>query len=58
VGWLRVLVADEDDKWASAWLRACALYAARGRGVLDRLDVTAARSLGDPIVDEVLGSPA
>ena len=58
VGWLRDLVADGDGKWASAWLRACALYAARGRGVLDRLDVTAARSLGDPVVDEVLGSSA
>jgi hypothetical protein len=56
VSWLQDVVADADDKWASAWLRACALYAARGRGVLDRLDVAAARSLGDPIVDEVLGS--
>jgi hypothetical protein len=57
-GWLQDLVSDADGNWASVWLRACALHAAKGRGMLDRLDVTAARSLDDPIVDEVLGLPA
>jgi hypothetical protein len=55
-GWLRDLVEDADDQWRSNWLRACAVHAANARGVLDRMDVDAARALGDPIIDEVLSS--
>ena len=58
MSWLQDLVADADARWASAWLRASALHAAKGRGVLNQLDVAAARALGDPIVDEVLRSAA
>jgi len=56
VGWPQDLVADADGHWHSNWLRACAVHAAKGRGVLDRVDVDAARALGDPIIDEVLSS--
>ena len=56
MGWLRDLVADADGQWRSAWLRACAIHAAKARGVLGQVDVRAARALGDPIIDEVLGS--
>lgn len=56
VGWLQDLVADADGHWHSNWLRACAVHAAKGRGVLDQVDVDAARALGDPIIDEVLSS--
>ena len=56
VGWLRNLVGDADGHWRSNWLRACAVHAAKTRGVLDRVDEDAARALGDPIVDEVLRS--
>jgi hypothetical protein len=58
LGWLRDLAADSDGRWASNWLRACALHAARDRRVLDQVDVDAARALGDPIIDEVLGPPS
>ena len=53
-GWLRDLVEDRDRTWRSPWLRACAVHAARGRGVLDGMDVDAARTLGDPVLDEEL----
>lgn len=56
VGWLQDLVADADGHWHSNWLRACAVHAAKGRSVLDQVDVDAARALGDPIIDEVLSS--
>jgi hypothetical protein len=56
VGWLQDLVADADGHWRSAWLRACALHAAKARGLLGPEDVRAARALGDPIIDEVVGS--
>jgi hypothetical protein len=56
VGWLRDLVEDADGHWDSTWLRACALYAAKARGLLDGLDLAAARAFGDPIIDEVLGT--
>jgi hypothetical protein len=54
--WIRDLVEDADGAWDSTWLRACALHAAKARGMLDRLDLAAARALGDPIIDEILGS--
>ncbi len=57
-GWLRDLVEDADDRWRSNWLRACAIHAANARGVLDEMDVRAARALGDPIIDEALGRRA
>ena len=53
-GCLRDLIGDVDGHWRSAWLRACAIHAAKARGILGQVDVTAARALGDPIVDEVL----
>ena len=56
--WLRDLVEDADDRWRSNWLRACAIHAANARGVLDEMDVQAARALGDPIIDEALGRRA
>ncbi len=56
VGWLQDLVADADGQWRSAWLRACAIHAASARGVLERVDLVAARALGDPVIDEVLSS--
>jgi hypothetical protein len=54
--WIRDLVEDADGAWDSTWLRACALHAAKARGMLDRLDLAAARALGDPIIDEILGT--
>jgi len=54
-GCLRDLVEDAEGRWRSPWLRACAIHAAGGRGLLDRVDIGLARALGDPIVDEVLG---
>ncbi len=56
MGWLQDLVADADGQWRSAWLRACAIHAASARGVLERVDLVAARALGDPVIDEVLSS--
>jgi hypothetical protein len=55
-GVLRDLIEDGDGRWRSTWVRACAIHAARARGVLERMDVTAARALGDPVVDEELGA--
>ena len=52
--WLRDIVEDADDAWRSSWLRACAIHAAAARGLLDRVDLTAARAAGDPVVDEEL----
>jgi hypothetical protein len=54
VHWLRELVEDPDDQWRSSWLTACALYAARERGVLPAMDVTRARAVGDPVIAEEL----
>jgi hypothetical protein len=51
---LRELVEDADDRWRSSWLRACAIHAARPRGVLRRVDLSTTRALGDPLVDEEL----
>ena len=56
LGILRDIVADTGGDWRSAWLCACALHAAKGRNVLDRLDLDAARALGDPAIDEVLSA--
>ena len=53
-GVLRDLVEDAEGHWRSSWLRACALHAARARGAVDEIDLSAARALGDPIVDEEL----
>jgi hypothetical protein len=53
-GWLRDLVEDPDGRWRSTWLRACAIHAARARGLLEGLDLGPARALDDPIIDEVL----
>ena len=55
---LRDLVEDADDGWRSAWLRACAIHAAGARGVLGRIDLSGARALRDPVVDEELGGSA
>jgi hypothetical protein len=57
-GWLREIVSDAEARWDSTWLRACALHAAKARGLLDRLDLTAVRALDDPLIDEVLGIEA
>jgi hypothetical protein len=54
VDWLRDLVEDADDRWRSPWLRATAVYAAKGRHVLEQLDLDAARALGDPTIDELM----
>ena len=56
-GWLRDLVEDLHDDWRSPWLRACAMHAASGRGLLDTFDLGRVRALGDPIVNEVLAGP-
>ena len=37
-GWLRELVEDPRGTWRSSWLRACAVHAARARGLLETLD--------------------
>ncbi len=58
-GSLRDLVEDAGRHWRSTWLRACAVYAAKARGLLDRIDLGPARAIGDPIIDEALdGSDA
>ncbi|MET0773192.1 MAG: hypothetical protein ABWZ82_08920 [Candidatus Limnocylindrales bacterium] len=59
-GWLRDIVEDPDAAWRSAWVTACALFAADARGLLAGIDTRRARALGDPAVDEVLaaGRPA
>ena len=36
-GWLRELVEDPGEVWRSPWLRACAIRAARVRGVVDTM---------------------
>jgi hypothetical protein len=54
VGWLEALVEDRDGHWRSTWLRACAIHAAKARGLLDQFDLYTARTLGDPIIDELL----
>ncbi len=51
---LRDLIEDGDRRWRSTWVRACAIHAARARGRLDQIDLTAAQALHDPIVDEEL----
>ncbi len=56
LGWLQDLAEDPPSHWRSVWLRACAIHAAKARGVLDGVDVEAARALGDPIIDEILGA--
>jgi hypothetical protein len=53
-GWLRDLVEDPAGRWRSPWLRACAIHAAAGRDGLGTFDLSGARSLGDPIVEEEL----
>jgi hypothetical protein len=54
--WLRDLVEDANQGWRSAWLRACAIHVAGARGLLGRFDLSSVRALGDPVVDEELGS--
>lgn len=56
-GRFRDLVEDPRGEWRSPWVRACAIHAARARALLDRLDLSHARALADPIVDEVLARP-
>ncbi len=51
-GWLRELVEDPADRWRSPWLCACAIRAARIRGVVRTMDLSRARTVGDPVVDE------
>jgi hypothetical protein len=51
-GRLRDIVEDPGDAWRSAWLTACALYAARTRGLMADIDTRRARALGDPAIDE------
>ena len=48
------MIEDAEDEWRSAWLRATAIHAAKARRVLDQVDLTAARALGDPTIDELL----
>jgi HEAT repeat protein len=55
-GWLRDLLEDREGRWASPWLRACAIHAASARGLLDRMDLAPARAAGDPLIDEELGA--
>ena len=55
-GWLRDLVEDPEGRWASPWLRACAIHAAGARGLLDHMDLAQARAAGDPLIDEELGA--
>lgn len=52
--WLRDMVEDPGGRWRAPWLRACAVHAAAVRGILDGMDVGAARTLGDPVIDEEL----
>ena len=53
---LRDLVEDRDSTWRSPWLRACAIHAAIARGRLDGMDLGSARTLHDPVIDELLGT--
>jgi hypothetical protein len=55
VGFLRDIVEDPRERWRSTWLRACAIHAAKARGLLDAMDTGAARAIGDPIIDEAFG---
>ena len=48
------LVEDRQHVWRSTWVRACAVRAARDRGITDELDLVPARALRDPMVDEEL----
>jgi len=57
IAWLQDVIEDARGEWRSAWLRACAIHAATARGVLDQMDLDAARALGDPIIDELLDPP-
>jgi hypothetical protein len=57
-GWLKDLIEDVDGHWRSPWLRACAIHAAKARRLLDQIDLTAARALGDPVIDELLPDAA
>jgi hypothetical protein len=52
--WLRDIVEDRHGEWRSAWLSACALYAATARGLLDGIDTQRVRAMQDPAIDEVL----
>jgi hypothetical protein len=54
VGFLRDIVEDPRERWRSTWLRACAIHAAKARGLLEMMDVGAARTIGDSIIDEAL----
>ena len=54
---LRDLVEDRDAAWRSPWLRACAIHTAVALGRLEGIDLEGARSLHDPVVDELLGEP-
>jgi hypothetical protein len=55
VGFLRDIVEDPREGWRSTWLRACAIYAAKARSLLELMDLGAARAIGDSIIDEALG---
>ncbi len=55
-GWLRNMIEDAGGLWRSTWIRACAIHAAAGRGVLDQVDTSAAEAIGDPVIDEELGA--
>ena len=53
-GWLRDIVEDPQQAWRSSAVSACALYAAKARGLLGTMDTRRARALGEPAIDEVL----
>ena len=53
---LKDLVEDRDGEWRSAWLRACAIHEAIARGRLAGMDLAAAKTLGDPVIDELLAT--
>ena len=48
------LAEDRAGTWRSAWLRACAVRSAVGRGLATGLDLRSVGALGDPVVDEEL----
>jgi hypothetical protein len=50
-GWLDDLVNDRGDHWRSSWLRTCAAYTARCRGIPLQPD----SPIADPDLQEVLG---